>query len=202
VLNKPINHVLIIPDGNRRWAKENGKTLEETYEYALSTVTTKLIDFFLAENNANILSIYIISRRNMKNRDKHHVKPILENEKKVFEEWKNNEKFKKAKIKFKFIGDLKLFPKDYLQIATELERPSKNRRIVNISKIDKLSKPGEIILVPGKVLSSGELTHNITISAYAFSDSAKSKILVTGKVISLEELMKQNPKGKGIRILG
>jgi len=94
--------------------------------------------------------------------------------------------------------DVKLWKR----IATELERPSKNRRIVNISKIDKLSKPGEIILVPGKVLSSGELTHNITISAYAFSDSAKSKILVTGKVISLEELMKQNPKGKGIRILG
>ncbi len=92
--------------------------------------------------------------------------------------------------------------KFWKRIATELEKPSNNRRIVNISKIDKLSKEGEIILVPGKVLSSGELTHKVTITAYAFSDSAKSKILAVGKVLSLNELMKENPKAKGIRILG
>ncbi len=92
--------------------------------------------------------------------------------------------------------------KFWKRIASELEKPTRNRRIVNLSKLDKVTKDGELIIIPGKVLSSGELTHKLTVSAYSFSQNAKSKISQNGEVLSIEELMKKNPKAKGIRIIG
>ena len=88
------------------------------------------------------------------------------------------------------------------RIATELEKPTRNRRVVNISKLNKVTKDGELIIIPGKLLSSGELNHKLTVCAHLFSESAKSKISQKGKVLSIQDLMKQNPKAKGVRIIG
>jgi large subunit ribosomal protein L18e len=100
--------------------------------------------------------------------------------------------------KFSIEQDVKLWKR----IAVELEKPTRSKRIVNLSKIDKFTKEGDLIVVPGKVLSSGDLTHNVTVSAHAFSDKAKNKISEKGKALSIRELMKTNPKAKGIRIIG
>jgi len=88
------------------------------------------------------------------------------------------------------------------RIAIELEKPTRNKRIVNISKIDKYTKQGDLIIVPGKVLSTGELTHKVDVCAHSFSETAKSKIQEKGRILSIKELMKENPKGKGIKIIG
>ena len=48
----------------------------------------------------------------------------------------------------------------------------------------------------------GDLTKKITVAAYQFSESAEEKINKVGKAISIRELMKENPKGKRIRIIG
>lgn len=89
------------------------------------------------------------------------------------------------------------------RIALDLERPTRNRRIVNLSRINRNTKENEIIVVPGKVLGSGVLSHKLTISAFQFSESAKNKILENGsKIIPLTELSNENPKGKRIRIIG
>jgi large subunit ribosomal protein L18e len=94
--------------------------------------------------------------------------------------------------------DVKLWKR----IAAELEKPTRNKRVVNLSKLNRVTKEGDLIIVPGKVLSAGELNHNLTVSAYNFSESAKQKISKNGKILSIKELMKQNPKAKGIKIIG
>jgi len=89
------------------------------------------------------------------------------------------------------------------KIASDLEKSSRRRRIVNLSKINHYTKENETIIVPGKVLGSGILDHKVTISAYQFSDSAKEKIAKAGaKMIPLNELIKESPKGKRIKIIG
>ena len=85
------------------------------------------------------------------------------------------------------------------RIAKDLERPTRIRRKVNLYKIDKYTKADETALVPGKVLSLGELNKKITVAAYQFSDAAKKKI---PNAITIQELMKNNPKGKKVRIIG
>jgi len=89
------------------------------------------------------------------------------------------------------------------RVAIDLERPTRQRRVVNLSSISRYTKENEIIVVPGKVLGSGDLEHKLTISAFQFSDGAKEKIEKAGsKIVPLLELSKDNPSGKGIRIIG
>ncbi len=88
------------------------------------------------------------------------------------------------------------------RLAEDLEKPTRQRRIVNLYKINKNTKDNETVVVPGKVLAVGELDHNVTIAAFTFSGAAFDKINKKGKAISINELMQEDPKGKRIRILG
>lgn len=88
-------------------------------------------------------------------------------------------------------------------IATRLEKPSRNWAEVNLNRISRYTNPKEIALIPGKVLSSGELTKKVSIAAWSFSEKSQEKIeKAGGKCLSIEEVVKTNPKGKDIRILG
>jgi len=88
-------------------------------------------------------------------------------------------------------------------IALRLEKPSKNWPEVNLDRISKYILDKETALVPGKVLSNGNLTKKISIAAWSFSEKSQEKIKKAGgKCITIGELLKNNPKGKDIRILG
>ena len=89
------------------------------------------------------------------------------------------------------------------RVALDLEKPTRQRRAVNLSRINRFTKENETIIVPGKVLGTGMLNHKLTISAYQFSDQAKDKLEKTGvQIVPLLELSKEKPNGKKIRIIG
>jgi len=89
------------------------------------------------------------------------------------------------------------------RVAIDLEKPTRQRRVVNLSRINRFTKENEVIVVPGKVLGSGALNHKLTISAYQLSDQAKDKIEKVGaKIVPLLELSKESPNGKKIKIIG
>ena len=93
--------------------------------------------------------------------------------------------------------------KIWARIAKDLEKPSRLRRIVNISRINRYTKDGETVIVPGKVLGVGIIKHKLNVAAYSFSESARLAIRkAKGNVLSIDELIKQNPKGEKIRIFG
>ena len=89
------------------------------------------------------------------------------------------------------------------RLALDLERPTRQRRAVNIFTLDQSTKDNETVVVPGKVLASGALSHKVNVAAWSFSEQAKEKIQkANGTCISLKELMKKNPTGKDVRIIG
>ncbi|MBI2523301.1 50S ribosomal protein L18e [Candidatus Woesearchaeota archaeon] len=89
------------------------------------------------------------------------------------------------------------------RIASDLEKPTRQRRAVNLSRINRHTKENEVVVVPGKVLGSGDLNHKLTISAYQFSEQAKDKLEKCGaQIVSLLDLSKEKPNGKNIRIIG
>ena len=88
-------------------------------------------------------------------------------------------------------------------LASRLEKPSKNWAEINLNKISKHINDKETALIPGKVLSTGDLTKKVTIAAWSFSEKATEKIKKAGgKTITIQDLIKSNPNGKNIRILG
>jgi large subunit ribosomal protein L18e len=89
------------------------------------------------------------------------------------------------------------------RIASDLERPTRIRRVVNLSRINRFTKDNEVVVVPGKVLGSGDLNHKVTIIAFAFSEGAVDKIKKQNcDVMSISQLLQKNPKTSDIRILG
>jgi len=89
------------------------------------------------------------------------------------------------------------------RIAKELNKPARSQRKVNLNKIEAFAKDNLTVVVPGKVLGIGTLTKKLEIAAYGFSDSALVKIKKAGgKAIDFKALMKKNPSGKGVQILG
>ncbi len=89
------------------------------------------------------------------------------------------------------------------RIAYDLSKSTRQRRIVNLSKISRYCTEDEVIVVPGKVLGSGELNKKLTIAAYQFSDQAREKIKeAKGTSLDISELIKKNPQGKKVRIMG
>jgi large subunit ribosomal protein L18e len=84
-----------------------------------------------------------------------------------------------------------------------LSRPTRKRVEVNLSKLERHANAGDIILVPGVLLGSGNLTKKITVSAFRASGSAIEKIKASGsKYIPIEELIKKHPDGKKVKVLG
>lgn len=88
-------------------------------------------------------------------------------------------------------------------LQEELSGPRANRREVNVGKLAELTKSGEVLVVPGKILGTGNLGHKLTVCAYSVSEGAAKKIVSAGgKVISFEDLAKKHPDGRGVRIIG
>ena len=85
------------------------------------------------------------------------------------------------------------------RIAFELNKPTRKRREVNLKQINSYINDGETALVPGKVLGDGILTKKAKVAAFRFSESAKAKIKDS---LSIEQLVKENPKAKRVRIIG
>jgi len=88
-------------------------------------------------------------------------------------------------------------------IAERLAKPKRKRIAVNISRLNRYTQKNEMVVVPGKVLGTGEIGHPVTVTAFAFSEKAKEKIKARrGKCLSFFDLIKKNPKGSKVRIIG
>jgi large subunit ribosomal protein L18e len=88
-------------------------------------------------------------------------------------------------------------------IAEDLSKPRRKSIAVNLSRLNRYTEKNETVVVPGKVLGTGKIEHPITVAAFAFSEKAKEKIKTAkGKCLSLFELVKKNPKGSNVKIIG
>ncbi len=86
-------------------------------------------------------------------------------------------------------------------LAQRLKKPNRKKSPVNISKINRHAEEGETVVVPGKVTGYGSLDKDINVAAFSFSKSAKEKLKETGKVMSILELVEENPEGENVRIM-
>ncbi len=107
----------------------------------------------------------------------------------------------------RLINDLKAASRDngvalWRDVARRLEKPSGNYAAINISKINRHTAPDETVLVAGKVLGTGDISHGVTVAALGFSGQAATKIQSAGgRCLLIENLVKEHPKGAGIKIL-
>jgi len=90
----------------------------------------------------------------------------------------------------------------WFSVAAQLAKPRRKAAKVNLEKLNKLTREGEVIVVPGKILSSGKLSHALTVGAFSISEKTKEKLKDSGsKLFSIKELASKYIGGKGVKII-
>ena len=85
--------------------------------------------------------------------------------------------------------------------ARGLNRPRRVRYEANLKKLERFANPKETVIVPGVVLSQGELNKPLTVAALRFTPRAKEKIeKAGGKCLSLQELMDKSTEKKSLKV--
>jgi|SRR3989338_1884761 len=88
------------------------------------------------------------------------------------------------------------------QLAKVISSGSRKYASVNLSQIDKETKTGDTVIVPGKVLSSGDLSKKVRICALSISNSAREKLKKTKSEFALiKEEIKINKKAEGLKVI-
>jgi large subunit ribosomal protein L18e len=87
-------------------------------------------------------------------------------------------------------------------VAEDLSKSRSGRAAVNLSQLNRHTKRSDTVIVPGKILATGNLNHALTIAAFGASGKAEEKLrAVKAKYLSIPELVKKNPTGKNVKII-
>ena len=114
---------------------------------------------------------------------------------------------KSNQVLIKLITDLKKKAHEnkapiWKDIANRLSKPTRSWAEVNIRNLAQHTKKNDVVVVPGKLLGTGNLDFPVTVAAISFSGSAKDKIKKAGGTsLSIKELVNKHPSGKGVRII-
>jgi len=86
----------------------------------------------------------------------------------------------------------------WTDLARRMDSPSRNALTVNLGEINKVlvANKGKTIIVPGKVLSDGELSEKAVIVAVSASEGAQAKINKKGEFIALKDFAEKASKVK------
>lgn len=91
---------------------------------------------------------------------------------------------------------------NWLELANFVSTPKRRRVSVNLRDINSQAESGKTIVVPGKVLGSGELTKKIKIVALSFSQASADKIKKSGsEIVTISQEIEKNPEGKNIQLI-
>ena len=82
-------------------------------------------------------------------------------------------------------------------------KPTIAKRTINLGQLDKFVSDNDVVVVPGKVLGTGSLSHKITLCSFSISVSSAKKVQQSGgKILDISQLIKNHPTGKGVKIIG
>ena len=91
----------------------------------------------------------------------------------------------------------------WLKLAELALKPSRSRRVINLGQLDKFVNDNDVVVVPGKVLGTGNISHKITLCSFSISTTGAKKVTQTGgKLVDFAHLIKNHPTGKGVKIIG
>jgi len=92
--------------------------------------------------------------------------------------------------------------KPWVKIANLVSRPRRKQISCNLEDIDKETREGDTVVVPGKVLANGSVTKKIRVAALYFSESAVRKLKDKKcERVTLKDEIKINPKAQGIKLM-
>ena len=133
ILNGPMpNHIALILDGNRRWAKRNLGILKSGHFKGADAVEN-LLDW-CEELDIKIITLYALSAENLNRRDE-ELNDLFELIKNRLEKLFNDPRIHKNQMRVKGIGRIELLPESIKDVLKRLDTATKNydKRFFNIA---------------------------------------------------------------------
>lgn len=152
-------HVAIICDGNRRWAKAQGLAAVVGHQQAASKTFEPLVDGAIAAG-ISYLTFWVFSTENW-NRSKLEVGALMTIFREQLDRFANS--LDKGNVRFRTIGDLSKFPQDIQEkIASTVEQTKNNKAItvvfaLNYGGRDEITRAVTSLAAQ---VASGSLTAN------------------------------------------
>ncbi len=131
-MENKVEHLGIIIDGNRRYAKAIGVELETSYMLGAEKVY-EIIKYVFEHTEVIELTIFALSYDNLI-RDAKELEPIISIQNKYFKNWCSDPFFEKKQIKIRFVGRLYALPNDIQETCAMLEKKTakNNKKVLNI----------------------------------------------------------------------
>ncbi len=115
-----MDHLMLIPDGDRRYAAEKGISKIEAYRHA-ADVVRNLVDWILVGNRSTIFTFFGLSYNNIMKRKEENLEPILKVQTDALNSFAEDDLFHDNKIRVVICGQKHLLPKDYLEAVYRVE---------------------------------------------------------------------------------
>jgi tritrans,polycis-undecaprenyl-diphosphate synthase [geranylgeranyl-diphosphate specific] len=176
-----VNHLGVILDGNRRFAKNKGESSWKGHEAGAETFQ-KFLDW-VKELEIKEITAYVLSTENLK-RDPLELKHLFNLFKKWFKDFKKDKRIHKNKVKISFIGNLSLVPKDIKELAEEIQEDTKNYDDYKINFCFAYGGRSELVSAFNKLRKDkpkGEVTEQ-DITHALWLQSEPEMIIRTGRI--------------------
>lgn len=144
-------HVIVIPDGNRRWARERG--LSASFGHYTSASDERIIELFLEAQKMGVkyLSLWGFSTENWK-RDRKEINAIFDLILRKIEKLK--ELAHQHRIRFRHLGRKDRLPKKLMSELQKLEKETANYDDLNIQLLLDYGGRDEIVRAINKLLKN------------------------------------------------
>ena len=173
-------HVAIIMDGNRRFAKRLMLEPWKGHEYGRKKVE-ELLDY-AKDFGIKEMTFYALSIENIKNRPNMELSLIYKVFRETFKNL-NREKIEKNKIRMRFIGDLSLLPDDLREQCLNLENETKNNDELNVNFAIAYGGRQELVEAVRSILKNkieADEVDGKLIERHLYMDSQPDFIIRTG----------------------
>lgn len=178
-----INHIGVIIDGNRRYAKARMLPTFKGHEKGAEKLE-KFLEW-AKELKIKELTIYILSIENL-NRDKEELSHLFGIFREFFNKLEKDKKIDEDKVKVRFIGDLLLIPKDIQELAQKVMKKTEKYDNYIVNLCFSYGGRQELTSAFNKLLKSGKksVTEQDITNALWLSDEPQFIIRTGGKTRS------------------
>ena len=162
-MSTPLNHVAIIMDGNRRWARSRGLDPVKGHEAGVKQAIEPIIQH-LADLKIPYVTFWAWSSENWK-RDEEEIKGVFD----IFRMGLNTlaiDLLKKG-AKFRLLGDINKFPKDIAEKTLNLINKSKKNTAITTTFALNYGGRDEILRAVKKIVTAGVKPKDITEEKFA-----------------------------------
>ena len=169
----PPKHIAIIPDGNRRWSRENKFSLMSSYDLGIK----KFIDVsvWAKELGVNTISVWALSTENLVNRSKMELNTLFKLYNRASRDPEILDTLNKNNARVRVVGNTKALPKYLRDSLKYLESKSKRNDGLSINVLIGYGGKEDLLYAVKRIVESK--SRKIKLTYDAIKESLRTSML-------------------------